>query len=179
MKINLCLMALPLALMLGCGGDGITITAGKAKLDGHKLTVEHGEFTQLIYTSMQKDKTSKAATMIRVYLSDGPITKGKPADDKTMLYFSIAGPAGEKGPLPTGSYKGLTNGFGKNNFQMTHDVEITPAKSSGGEFVEIDSELVGAVELTTSSEEAVAGTIDIKKGDVHVQGAFAAKKQKR
>jgi hypothetical protein len=144
-------------------GPELVVNAPSLGLEKKTMKVETGQITSLTGTF-----GSDSAPIYRLYLSDGPVERGKAAEGKVLVYVALTGPKGSKKPLPKGTYQArVVNG---DRFMTADDLEV---RFGGKE--EEPVLFTGTVELTESTAGAIEGKIDLEKGELSVHGTFQAK----
>lgn len=104
---------------------------------------------------------------------DKPMT----ADDNVRVTFSLVGEEGtnEKSPLKAGTYSAKAD-----KYMKVETVGIVTRKGGADSKNWLDrSSLTGDVKVTSVSDDAVSGDIDVTAGEASVKGSFTAKILKR
>lgn len=169
----------------GGGGTSLTIKSGAQTmtLSGKTSGVDLGN---VISTSPGKPnlQTSNHSIMIANYDMDmtniGTMRKPLTAADQIRLAISITGDAAtnEKTPFKVGTYL-VSNEY----VNDVRDVTVTTFADGKEKRIDFDTmssstKLIGEVKITSVTDDAVSGTIDVTEGDKSVKGSFTAKIKK-
>lgn len=185
LDITLVLFALFLA---GCGkGSGANALHLKSPATGEKDVAVKSAYAFAV-TKTFTDAAGKMSTAAsyRTYAANYDLdsslfaqTLNKPltADDQVRVVFSLVGVEGanEKSPIKAGTYSAKAD-----KFMKVEDVSTVTRKNGQDKKQDLDrGSLTGEVKITSVSDDAFSGGIDLTSGDSAIKGSFTAKILKR
>ena len=185
-KLLLPLIACAL-LIAGCSKSGGNHLHVKSPSAGEKDMDVKSSFAYAVtktFTDINQ-KITTAATY-NVYAATYDLDSGnfaqtlqKPltADDQVRVEFNLVSEEGtkENSPLKTGTYSAKAD-----KYMKVETVGIVTRKGGADNKLWLDrSTLTSEVQVTSVSDDAISGDIDVTAGDASIKGAFTAKILKR
>jgi len=155
----------------------LDVVAPKVGLDG-KMPIVQASYSSLkaVFSDDTIDtdagRIKSQASMVRVSLSDGPMTPGQPMKPgQHLIYFSLTGEKNKaKTPLGPGTYDITSEHFMSIAELRLERAEDDPKRPT----ILVLTEATGTVQLLEHAGKRVVGKIDVKQGDVHIRGQFSA-----
>ena len=169
----------------GAGGSSLTVKSAD-KLMSFSAKSSSTDLGNVIATSPGQPnlQTSSHTIYLANYEMDttnvGTMRKPLTAGDQIRIEIGITGEAAtnEKTPFKTGTY--LVSNDKINDVRYLKVTTFADGKESKIDFDTMSSmsKLTGEVKITSVTDDAVSGSIDVTEGDKSVKGSFTAKTKK-
>lgn len=153
----------------------LTLVAPELGLKGEVEIVESwfSKLSAMFAEEQDGERVTHQATMVRVYLSDGPMQPGHPmSPGQTRVYFSLTG---KKGTGTNDALEPGTYDLAAEHFERVAELRLEQATDDPKRpKMLVLTEATGTVKLMEHTQHRVTGEIDAQQGDMRIQGHFSA-----